>query len=167
MDQKGRRQLGIATEGGSVKKNWGRHEGVVVFLRRPDGKIYLAKRTAVNRPFVGLYSPPGGSIEDGEGPAVAGAREIKEETDLEIDPLRLFKLGRRGPFITPPEQQGSGTPYHMIYFAVDITETEIPKVTEPEKQGVWEARTWGDWIVAQELCPGTGEMLEILHTWEK
>lgn len=148
-----------------TEKNWGRHEGVAVFLRSATGQFYLAPRTAKNRPFCGLWAAPGGSVEDGETTLVAAARELREETGLAVDPERLYVLGRRGPFITKPEQQGSGTEYFMTYFGLDLETDEVPKVTEPHKQGEWEARSWMSWVLAPGpgLCPGVDEMLELMH----
>ncbi|MCP4083963.1 MAG: NUDIX domain-containing protein [Actinomycetia bacterium] len=38
----------------------------------------------------GCWVPPGGSMEPGETPAQAGARETLEETGLKIEPVRLI-----------------------------------------------------------------------------
>lgn len=53
-----------------------------VFQRRPEGKAEAGK--------LGFF---GGSIEDGEKPTEAVARELQEETGLSIPPHRFAYLG--------------------------------------------------------------------------
>lgn len=146
----------------SDTKSWGRHEGVAVFMRRPDKQIYMARRTAQNRPFFGMFAAPGGSVEEGETALVAAVRELEEETGLVIDATRLVSLGRRGPIVTPVEEQGSGMPYHMNYYFVNLRVDEIPKCLEPAKQGKWQLGVWVDWILDAPLCPGAHEMIELM-----
>jgi len=51
----------------------------ILITKRPEG-YHLA----------GLWEFPGGKVEDGEQQKVALAREIKEETDLEVQVGKLF-----------------------------------------------------------------------------
>lgn len=142
-------------------KDWGRHEGAVIIIpRRPDNKIILSQRLNKDRPFAGCYAAPGGTVEDGEEPRVAALRELKEETGLEVTSDRLVFLKRTGPHLTPVEQSGSGKPYYMSYFLLDLAEDEVLKRTEPEKQGQWEARTYGAWILDSVLVPGFHALVE-------
>jgi ADP-ribose pyrophosphatase YjhB (NUDIX family) len=52
-----------------------------------DGKVLLVQRA--RPPANGLYSLPGGVVEVGETLAEAVAREVREETSLEIEPVAL------------------------------------------------------------------------------
>ena len=52
-----------------------------------DGKILLIKRAA--EPFKGQWATPGGRIEDGESAEDCLKREMKEETGLEVEPIKL------------------------------------------------------------------------------
>ncbi|MFC7068136.1 NUDIX hydrolase [Halobaculum lipolyticum] len=58
-----------------------------------DGDRVLLGRRAVD-PHRGLWGVPGGNLEHDEHPAVGGARELREETGVRVDPddLRLFSV---------------------------------------------------------------------------
>jgi 8-oxo-dGTP diphosphatase len=61
--------------------------GAVVFR---DGAILLVKRRA--EPNRGRWSLPGGSLETGETVEVAAVRETREETGVEVRPLRVLDV---------------------------------------------------------------------------
>ena len=52
-----------------------------------DGKVLVVRRA--RKPALGLYTMPGGVVEAGETLFEAAAREVREETSLEIQPLAL------------------------------------------------------------------------------
>ncbi len=52
-----------------------------------DGKLLIVRRA--RPPAQGLYTLPGGGVEVGETLAEAVAREVREETRLEIAPVAL------------------------------------------------------------------------------
>ncbi len=52
-----------------------------------DGKILIVRRARM--PALHLYTLPGGVVEAGETLAEAAAREVREETALEIEPVAL------------------------------------------------------------------------------
>ncbi|MCW2991478.1 MAG: hydrolase [Solirubrobacterales bacterium] len=58
------------------------------FLAGADGR-YLALRRA-HPPCAGEWDLPGGFVEGGEDPSAAIAREVREETGLEIDVLGVI-----------------------------------------------------------------------------
>jgi 8-oxo-dGTP diphosphatase len=58
--------------------------GVSVLVRH-DGRVLLVKRG--REPFKGFWSLPGGHVEGGETLAEAAAREVREETGVEVDGL--------------------------------------------------------------------------------
>jgi 8-oxo-dGTP diphosphatase len=60
----------------------------------PDGRLLLVRRA--NEPGRGLWSIPGGRVEPGEDDAAALAREMREETDLVVEPGALVGRVRRG-----------------------------------------------------------------------
>jgi len=61
-----------------------RHVGVYGFIVNTDNRFLLVKRNK-NDSMPGLWEFPGGSIEHGEHPEDAVRREVKEETNLDID----------------------------------------------------------------------------------
>jgi len=52
------------------------------------GRLLLIKRG--HEPGVGLWSLPGGRVEEGETDAQALVRELREETGLSVSPVRLL-----------------------------------------------------------------------------
>jgi 8-oxo-dGTP diphosphatase len=61
-----------------------------------DGRLLLVQRA--NEPARGLWSLPGGRVEQGEDDAAAIVREMAEETGLVVQPGRLVGRVRRGPY---------------------------------------------------------------------
>ena len=51
-------------------------------VRDDDGRVLLVRRA--NEPSRGLWSVPGGRVEPGETPPEAAAREVREETGLDV-----------------------------------------------------------------------------------
>jgi 8-oxo-dGTP diphosphatase len=94
-----------------------RQKIVVAAFLVVDGKVLLARRPSWKSIAPGAWHLPGGHVEHGEHPAVALAREIREELDVAIEvlePFFAFSYGRdvdhtvgivhRVRLIDPPEQ---------------------------------------------------------------
>ena len=60
------------------------------------GRLLLVQRA--NEPGRGLWSVPGGRVEDGEDDAAALVREMAEETGLLVEPGRLVGRVTRGTY---------------------------------------------------------------------
>ena len=79
---------------------------IVVFK---DRKVLLVKRGRA--PFAGLWSLPGGKVEDGKSPRQAACRELKEETGIEAEVdgiIDTVRVAAGGP--------GDGTTYRLTVF---------------------------------------------------
>jgi mutator protein MutT len=69
-----------------------RYSGVII---RSNNKVLLCKRKNYMK-YPGEWSVPGGSIESGETPIDAAARELKEETSIDVtSPLTLCGMIKR------------------------------------------------------------------------
>ena len=64
--------------------------GALIF---DGGRILMAQRG--KEPLKGWWSLPGGALETGELLADAVRREVREETGLEIEPVRVFEIFER------------------------------------------------------------------------
>jgi 8-oxo-dGTP diphosphatase len=52
-----------------------------------DGKVLIVRRA--RKPALNLYSLPGGAVEVGESLTDAVVREVREETQINIEPVAL------------------------------------------------------------------------------
>lgn len=59
-----------------------------------DKKILLVKRIKNTQLFPEHWVFPGGRPEDGEEPEQTVVREVKEETNLNFEPVEIFMVGR-------------------------------------------------------------------------
>lgn len=78
--------------------------GALIFHRN---RILMAQRG--KEPLIGWWSLPGGALEIGEVLADAVRREVREETGLEVQPLRVFEIFER----IMPDASGA-TEYHYV-----------------------------------------------------
>ena len=81
--------------------------GAIVF--DADGALLLIQRAT--EPAKGRWSIPGGLVELGESLADAVRRETREETGLEIEPIRIVEVVERIHTNPPPDHR---VRYHYI-----------------------------------------------------
>lgn len=95
-----------------------------------DRSILLVK---VDAPDRDLWGTPGGLVEPGEDPAVAGVRELREETQLAVDPddLVLFDSRSFAKFGT----------MHKTYIAYAVDAADVAGEPEADHEVV-DARYW-------------------------
>ena len=103
--------------------------GVMVFK---DGKLLLGHRCENGTDTGGIYQPgswclPGGKQEFGETMFEGAAREVREETSLEISDMVLFGAA---------DSIRSDRHYVTLHIVAGTCSGD-PKVTEPDKQDEW------------------------------
>lgn len=99
--------------------------GVAVLVMK-DGKLLLGKRKGSHG--AGEYASPGGHLEHLERFSECAEREVREETGLEIGPIRFLRVLNTTAY----------APRHYvdIAFAADWLSGE-PEVREPDKVEGW------------------------------
>ncbi|HTQ44147.1 MAG TPA: NUDIX hydrolase [Polyangiaceae bacterium] len=103
--------------------------GVAVVLRRRDGAVLMGLRKGSHG--AGTWSFPGGHLELGESVAACAARELREETGIEIEPRATRKLT-----FTNDVFEAEGKHYVTLYVEADWTGRE-PRLLEPNKCEGW------------------------------
>ncbi len=121
--------------------------GVVVLLETADSKILVTRRAKHMRTFPGVWVPPGGSVEKGEGLLCAGLRELQEETGLRVSPQDETRVLCLWESVYPPFlERGLPKRHHVvIYYHVRVGEEcealNSRLVLEPEEV---DASAWLD-----------------------
>lgn len=130
----------------------GRHFTVAVFVVW-EGKVLLHLHRKL-----GMWLPPGGHIEENELPDDAAAREVFEETGVEVD-----LVGEKREDITDPvqlrcpagvqlENIGPGHQHiDLIYFAMPSNSTEIRAEFAEDKVGWYGPGDWDGMRVNPEV----------------
>lgn len=119
---------------------------VVVLLVDGIGSVLLTRRAARMRTFPCAWVCPGGSVDPGERPPEAAARELREETGVEVDAASLRALCVwESCFPTSPEacvQAGKIKGHHLIiFFAAQLPSgSERPQVRLQVEES--DAATW-------------------------
>lgn len=114
----------------------------------------LGKR--LNSHGAGTYALPGGHLEFGETPEACAAREVLEETGLQVENIR---------FLTATNSFMAREAKHYVTMFVVCQrrdEEEEARVTEPEKCEGWEWCSWEEMVrlVEREKGAKEGEVLE-------
>lgn len=106
--------------------------GVGAIVRR-DGKVLLGLRRGSHG--AGEWSFPGGHVEKWESAEACGAREVLEETGLDI------VVAGRVPYFSDDRFPVEDRHYFTLYVVGDAGEGD-PAVLEPDKCVRW---AWFDW----------------------
>ena len=118
--------------------------GVVVVVRRPDGHVLAFER--VDLP--GQWQLPQGGIESGETPEAAAWRELREETGLGRDEVRLVEsLDDWIVYVYPPDiDPGPRLGKAQRWFVFEVVDSTIEPVPDGREFGAW---NWvdPDWLI--------------------
>jgi mutator protein MutT len=102
------------------------HVHVDAIVRR-GGQILIMKRAM--GAMTGAWYFPGGSLEDGESPQEGAQREIREETGLDIENLRLFRVWHY--------RQDESTPAVGITYVGNVPGSTEPQINEEHASYRW------------------------------
>jgi 8-oxo-dGTP diphosphatase len=121
-------------------------------VTRADGRILVIRRG--REPSRGLWSIPGGRVEDGENFATAAAREVREETGLTVTVGAV--LGR----VSLPAGDDE----------YDVTDFAATVVGDPDTAVAGDDATDVRWVTRTELdsletSPGLAALLDGWGVW--
>src|SRR5688572_2378688 len=102
-----------------MKKNY--PQVVVAIISDKKGRILVSQRSLNNKFAPGKWQNPGGKVEAGESHVEALKREVKEETDMDIESISDLLLN----FSDTENKFG-------IYF-YKVEAIGEPKIKEPDK----------------------------------
>ena len=122
---------------------------VDVIVEGTDGKILMGRR--VNRPWADHWHPPGGRQKPGEDYGQAGARHLKRDLGLIVDPTFLWFLTTNN-FMWNDSAQG--VPCHMngILMQTTLTQSEYASIITRDKGDFAEVR----WFEVDEITNDRG-----------
>lgn len=107
------------------------HLSVLGVIRRPDGKFLITKRAMDKEWAPGWWEVPGGGVQVGEDSADAVAREVLEETGLDVSKAEgglLFSYRREN------IKEGDNYFVDVYRFTMDFEESDV-KVQQEEVKG--------------------------------
>jgi 8-oxo-dGTP diphosphatase len=118
-------------------------------IRDDAGRLLLVKRG--HEPGKGLWSIPGGRVEEGESDAAAVVREVREETGLVVVPGRLIGSVRR-------PVGGDGGVFDIRDYAAAVTGGALVPGDDAD-DAVWAGPAELDTL------PLTAGLLDTLRSW--
>ncbi len=126
---------------------------VRVLIRNPDGSESFLVGRIRGGLSDGLLAPPGGKLEYGESVYRAAAREVLEETGLDVNVVTADPHGRPELFTTVWVH---GDDYGVtLWLVADVFDTKLrkqePVNREPDKCGGWEWLSLDDAVKAVRL----------------
>jgi 8-oxo-dGTP diphosphatase len=130
-----------------------------VVVNEDTGFVLLGKRKG--ELGNGMYSLPGGKVDFGEAPFNAAIREVKEETNLDLNPDKTYFTG----ILTNDYFPERGKQYLCMYYLSVVDSEQQLQVLEPEKVESWD---WHDPAALPEpMWANTGKLIAQLYARER
>ena len=105
---------------------------VILVRERPELEVFWLRRSPQMIFQGGFYAFPGGQLDPGEEPKEAAARELLEETGVNIDVDTLINVGR---WVTPPFVPRR---FDTHFFLAKCPQSETATIATPEHDlGEW------------------------------
>ncbi|XP_061339292.1 nudix hydrolase 1 [Gastrolobium bilobum] len=112
---------------------------VVVFLLKGRSVLLGRRRSSVGN---STFALPGGHLEFGESFEECAAREVKEETGLEIGKAELLTVTNNVMLEEKERKLHYVTIFTRVVVDVNIAQEQVPQNLEPDKCDGWD---WYDW----------------------
>jgi 8-oxo-dGTP diphosphatase len=109
--------------------------GVAVIVKNVYNQVLFGLRSKKNSHGGGTWSLPGGHLEFDEDPEVAAARELLEETGIEVNPDSIHAY-KECPYVNT-HFKDTGKQYITLYMEVSQCITVMPELREPDKCDEW------------------------------
>ncbi len=103
---------------------------VVAVIRNLDGKYLVLKRSEREIAFPGMYTFPGGKIEDNDNVEETLIKEAKEEANLDLKPGKILLKDKS--FIRPDEQT-----VKVFSYLCEVEDTSNLKISEDFTDFKW------------------------------
>ena len=109
----------------------------MVLLFAPDSTLLILKPS-----FKSGWTLPGGTVDEGESPLVAGCREVTEEVGLKLSGRRLVYRGLR--YVHPTKAMKD---YMQLFYEVRLTQNEAASIVLNKAES-----TEYRWVRQQDLA---------------
>lgn len=123
---------------------------VAVWIFDEQDRVFLIQRA--KDPGKGLFAPPGGFVDKGEGLEMAAVREVKEETGIQLDSLDYLSSA---PNLYT--YRGLSRPVCDVFFVARISQAEV-------RADVTEVSDW-EWLPKDDLNPENLAFPSMRQSW--
>ena len=133
-----------------------------VFMIDPSGRyVYLSER-APSKSFPGTLQNAGGKLEPGEDPTIGAARELFEETGIQVkDELDRLEL------LEEVEGIENGESYTIFVHRLTLKPGELPQHREKDKSGPWSPFPIQQSLEQLPIVPALASGLSLIRSLER